>query len=163
MLDSSPSSASGWGGHDVRFVSFVSLRVAGHDVRFVSFVVGHPKESRGPSVAESASEHESDSVAFTTHVRLASLRGWPGTMSDSSPSWSATRRKVVRLRLDSVDRDEAPSWSFSEASQNDSEGASVAFVALTAENWCASDHDLPSCAATMTCFICLHVREREER
>ena len=69
-----------------------------------------------------------------------------GHKADSCASWSAPRSKVVRLRLDSVDREEAPSWSFGEASPNDSEGTSVAFTTVAAENLCASDHESPSCA-----------------
>ena len=50
------------------------------------------------------------------------------------------------LRADLLTSGEAPSRSFGEASPNDIEGASEAFVGLTAENWCASDHESPSCA-----------------
>ena len=140
----------GRGGHEARFVSFVCLGGGSHEARFVSFV---------------CQPYEADSYAFSTgvgqavgkrrigisrlhHTRTAGIAARVAGHEARLVSFvsSLTKESVVLLWLDLVDRDEAPSRPFSEASLNGSEGASVAFMAFTAEIWCVSDHESPACA-----------------
>ena len=94
---------------------------------------GAEVESSAGSVAglgePAAMGEEADSLAFIT--KLASVPVWlrPVLKPTSYDSWSVPRSKVVFLRLQQITSGEAPSWSFGEASPNDREGASVAFMA----------------------------------
>ena len=124
------------------------LAATGTEARFVCFVVSTTKQIRAASVsgwAQGGGWREADSLAFTTN--LTSVPVWlrPVLKPDSYASWSAPRSRFVLLRSWCWSFSEAPSWSFGEASPNDSEGTSVAFTTVAAENLCASDHESPSC------------------
>ena len=119
---------------------------ARHEGKFVCFVVSTTKQLRAASVsgwAHGGGWREADSLAFTT--KLASVPVWlrPVLKPDSYHSRAESRSKVGQIRLWCWSFSEAPSWSFGEASPNDSEGASVAFMARTC---CASDHESSSVA-----------------
>ena len=132
--------------HEGKFVCFVSPWAARHEGKFVCFVVSITKQLRAASVsgwAHGGGWREADSLAFTT--KLASVPVWlrPVLKPDSYHSRAESRSKVGQIRLWCWSFSEAPSWLFGEASPNDSEGASVAFMARTC---CASDHESSSVA-----------------
>ena len=106
------------------------LAATGTEVKFVCFVVSTMKQIRAASVPKWA-----QGLAFTAN-KLASVPVWlrPVLKPNSCASRVLSRLCFGWIRLWWWSFSEAPSWSFSESSPNDSEGASVGFMALTAEN-----------------------------